>query len=439
MGATARRRSRAPGWEATSRRRAPSASRSRRRRGRRRGAGRAAWRRSRRRSVAESTARSISAAVASAWNCRSSWPAIALNDAPSSSNSSRLLIETRLPKSRWAMRRVPSCSSRSGTRLRRMRSTLSTSTTAVDSQHQEEQGVGEPDHRSQDFRPAMAEDEVPGGRGEHLVQQDRPGGRDVRIAVEGRQRIGIGKGVEPQRLERGLNPGDRAHQDVAAVVLHREDGAGRDQALIERGPEIVRVDLAHEETLRPPRRDRCPGRYAAPGRSGWGAPRGAPPRGAEGLPPSRARLRSVRRGSSDSRPKIGTRTPSSRTNSRAVNRRAAVGSSPGAAASAGIPSSRRQLQGIRRDVFEGGVEQEEPLEDRGAEGLAGLVEAGFALGDEVLGHVPVGHGRHHGGGDHGAADEEEEQSAAEPASQGPRERDKFMSVGARSRRQPMVE
>ncbi len=120
-------------------------------------------------------------------------------------------------------------------------------------QHQEEQGVGEPDHRSQDFRLGMAEDEVPGGRGEYFVQQDGPGGRDVRIPVEGRQGIGIGKGVEPQGLERGLNAGDRAHQDVAAIVLHREDGAGRDQALVERGPEIVRVDLAHQEPVRPPR------------------------------------------------------------------------------------------------------------------------------------------------------------------------------------------
>ena len=82
--------------------------------------------------VADSTARSISAAVASAWNCRSSRAAMALNDAPSSSNSSRLLMETRLPKSRSAMRRVPSCSSRSGIRLRRMRCTLSSSTSPVD-------------------------------------------------------------------------------------------------------------------------------------------------------------------------------------------------------------------------------------------------------------------------------------------------------------------
>ena len=43
--------------------------------------------------------------------------AIELNDAPSSSNSSRLLTDTRLPKSRCAIRRVPACSSTSGTML----------------------------------------------------------------------------------------------------------------------------------------------------------------------------------------------------------------------------------------------------------------------------------------------------------------------------------
>jgi hypothetical protein len=59
------------------------------------------------------------------------------------------------------------------------------------------------------------------------------------------------------------------------------------------------------------------------------------------------------------------------------------------------------------DVLEGRVEQEESLEDGGAERLASLVEARLALGDEVLGHMPVGHRRDDGGGDDGAADEEE--------------------------------
>ena len=54
--------------------------------------------------------------------------AMALNDVASSSNSSRLDTETRLPKSRCAMRRVPSRSSTSGTRLRWIWLPLSSST-----------------------------------------------------------------------------------------------------------------------------------------------------------------------------------------------------------------------------------------------------------------------------------------------------------------------
>ena len=83
--------------------------------------------------MAESTARSSSAAVDSAWNWRPSCTAIPLNALASSSNSSRLVTLTRLPKSRCAMRLVPSRSSASGTRLRRIWLRLSTSTPMPDS------------------------------------------------------------------------------------------------------------------------------------------------------------------------------------------------------------------------------------------------------------------------------------------------------------------
>jgi hypothetical protein len=82
-------------------------------------------------SVAASTARSISAAVDSAWNWRSSRPAIALNDSASSSSSSPLRTVTRLAKSRSAMRRVPCCSACRGVRLRRIWSLLTISTSTL--------------------------------------------------------------------------------------------------------------------------------------------------------------------------------------------------------------------------------------------------------------------------------------------------------------------
>ena len=56
-----------------------------------------------------------------------------LNDAASCSNSSRLVTVTRLVKSRWAIRRVPFCSSSSGRTLRRIWVTLSSRTTRLDS------------------------------------------------------------------------------------------------------------------------------------------------------------------------------------------------------------------------------------------------------------------------------------------------------------------
>jgi hypothetical protein len=80
-------------------------------------------------SVAESTARSSSAAVDRAWNWRPSSAAIVLKEAASSSNSSRLATETRLAKSRCAIRRVPSRSSTRGTRLRRIWLPVSRTTT----------------------------------------------------------------------------------------------------------------------------------------------------------------------------------------------------------------------------------------------------------------------------------------------------------------------
>ena len=53
------------------------------------------------------------------------------NDSASSANSSPLVIVTRLSKSRWAMRLVPSWSCASGARLRRIWLTLSRQTTIV--------------------------------------------------------------------------------------------------------------------------------------------------------------------------------------------------------------------------------------------------------------------------------------------------------------------
>jgi hypothetical protein len=188
---------------------------------------------------------------------------------------------------------------------------------------------------------------------------------------------------------------------VPAVVPHREERARRDQALVERRPEIVGVDLADEIALHP-------GRPVAPPRHATHQVRArrpvAQPRGEQRKP-----LREVGAVAPTEPGQLG---------------QASGDGNP-------FPVVAQQLQpresptdgGIRRErraggeTLEGGVEHEEPLEDRGPEGLAGPVETRLAVVDEVLCDLPVRQGRHHGRRKDGGPDEEEQEAAAEPAPQ----------------------
>ena len=71
----------------------------------------------------------------------------------------------------------------------------------------------------------------------------------------------------------------------------------------------------------------------------------------------------------------------------------------------------------RGGCLEGGIEQQEALEDGESERLVGLMQPSFALPDEVPGHVAVGDDSHDGDRHDGAAHEEQEQSTAESALQ----------------------
>ncbi|HEX6668619.1 MAG TPA: hypothetical protein VF061_03615 [Gemmatimonadales bacterium] len=127
----------------------------------------------------------------------------------------------------------------------------------ADAQHHDECHGGEHDEcqllreahdGAHDMGPRLPQGEVPGRRGEDFVQEDGPGRGHVGLDFEGCDGVGRQRRVEPQGLEAGLDARDRADEDVSAVVLHRQDGAGGDQALIEGRPEVVGIDLTDEET-----------------------------------------------------------------------------------------------------------------------------------------------------------------------------------------------
>ena len=199
--------------------------------------------------MADSTARSISAAVESAWNWRPSSTAIALKDAPSSSNSSRLETETRLPKSRCAMRRVPP--------ELHQRHQAPLDLTAAQQQHA---------MPAQRIGPAEQPGE-PCQRAQHLVfrlaQHQRPGGAantSSRITGEAEETNGrLATAVSTQRNDSHLGSGlnDRVRlrdqlrlggleEHMARVVLDPDYGARRWQARRERAPQEFGADLADE-------------------------------------------------------------------------------------------------------------------------------------------------------------------------------------------------
>ena len=223
-------------------------------------------------------------------------------------------------------------------------------------------------------------------------------------------------------------------------------GRRRRHALLERAPEKFGADLAHEACPAP----RRGGRAAAAGRS-------AP-----------ARRRRLCRDERETEPQIGSCRAASAwargragrrprcaavvaTNSSATNRWRASRSSPAAdradsargpraRATPGRRSSRSHpspgaIRGpglglipgawrcrgaarsrlgcelddrLGRNALEGGIEQQQALEDREAEGHVGLLEPVLALAIELLLDVPVGQSGEHGHRDKGAADEEQQ-------------------------------
>jgi hypothetical protein len=180
---------------------------------------------------------------------------------------------------------------------------------------------------------------------------------------------------------------------VTAVVLHGEDRSSGDQALVEGGPEVVGVDLSDQKALDPSR--------AAAAADHATQHEGA---GRLALP--------VLRG--EQREPFGEIEAVPRAEPGQLAQRARDGHPPAVIShelEAGEPTTGGEIGGERRagrDGLEGGVQHEEALEDRGAEGLAGPVEAGLAVLDEIAGDLPVGKRRHHGRRQDSGADEEEQ-------------------------------
>ena len=256
--------------------------------------------------------------------------------------------------------------------------------------------------------------ERPSGRREHLVEENGPLGGDVCLRSVSEERVALGRGIQAQGLEPGMRAGDGSHQDAIGVVPDRQDRSRGDEALVRRGPQVVGVDLPYQQAL---------------------GPRGTGDHAADHVHATRTGHHVSRH---EQRQTLGQVGAVVRTHGRDVGQSAYQGDAASIATDVrergepprgGRVQRRRALrgrapQGIGErwaggDVLEGGVHHEEPLEDRGAERLAGLMETGLALSDEVPRDLAVRQGRDHSRREDGRAHEEQQQAATEPALQRP--------------------